>query len=1079
MSSIPLGGVVRQLHRLAGVPLPEISDGQLLERFCRAGEAAAFEALVQRHGPMVLGVCRRVLRDGHAAEDAFQATFLVLLRRATALDRQRSLGNWLYTVAYHVALRARADSARRRRTEGVAHMPGQKEPQSDLLWRELQPVLDEELGRLPEHYRTAVVLCYLEGRTNEEAGRLLGWPVGTVKSRLARARQLLRTRLARRGVTLSAGLLAGALETAVAAMPALLARRTVTVALGAAQAGFPPLRGPTLAAITLAEGASNSMYFARLKMVAALLLLAGVVALGVGAFAGQAEAQRRAPAPSPVEPAGIKPAARKDPPSAVAKPGAAKEAVTLTGRVFGGDGRPLPGARVLVVGGAAGGQDRVPRVLAEARTDRAGRFRLAVRRPSGNEAVLAQAPRHGSAWQYPLPERGKGLDLYLPPEQVLRGRLIDLQGQPAPGVNLQVVRLGPRETSQGWIAFRPGDGEKEGTWRQGGAQELVRIMLADDLLAKKKKLERPKEPPPPLPPTVIFQAPPKHLPGWPGAVTTDAQGRFVLRGVGKGQGVGLRTGDERFGLQVLDFPPRDGDREVTRVLAPARILEGRITDADTGKPLPHATVHVSLPGSARDGVGSPRPDSLASCDPRGRRGMWGGIYLVSYVRLLSWEAEGYELPPLEVRTDSQGRFRFRLFRADSYRLRVNGPAGAPYLSRGVAVSWPGEAVVRKQLDLTLQRGAVVRGRVTEAPGGKPVAGARLDLWCKGLKHPEGTRHPWQLTAGKDGQFEALLPPGRWHLLVNGTEPCNRTHKVAIDQLTEEQPTSPSPDEGQPGPRTHFYPDAWTAMDLKPGAEREVAVALRRAPLLRGRVVGPDGQPVAGVYLIRRPVVPVEPTFYPKTTAQRIGFDVQRPWEMELSLRLVVGSWRPPRAEVMPVELRDGTFSIAVLDPDATYRLYFLSPSGQLGAMVELSGKQAEGDPVTVRLRPCARATARLVDGRGKPLAGQRPLVWLLVPPGPHAVPADLKGHLEHNLRTADAVWAAYLNPGVYGDGPRTDGEGRVTFPGLVPGARYRVLLGPGRARDFTADAARAAELGDLTIDPPVLTERLPVVRPGK
>src|SRR5262245_3413682 len=149
MSGIQLGGVVRQLHQLAGVPAPEVSDGQLLERFRAAGEAPAFEALVRRHGPMVLGVCRRVLRDGHAAEDAFQATFLVLLRRAGALDRRRPLAGWLYTVAYHVALRARADAARRRRTEGAAAAPTHAEPQAELLWRELRPVLDEELGRLP------------------------------------------------------------------------------------------------------------------------------------------------------------------------------------------------------------------------------------------------------------------------------------------------------------------------------------------------------------------------------------------------------------------------------------------------------------------------------------------------------------------------------------------------------------------------------------------------------------------------------------------------------------------------------------------------------------------------------------------------------------------------------------------------------------------------------------------------------------------------------------------------------------------------------------------------------------------
>src|SRR5262249_48128930 len=156
-------------------------------------------ALVRRHGPLVLGVCRRVLRDRHAAEDAFQATFLILLRRARSLDRRGSVASWLYTVAYHVALRARADAARR-------PPPARPVPQPpEAGWADLQPVLDEELGRLPDSYRAVVVLCYLEGKTNVEAARLLGWPVGTVKGRLARARDLLRARLTRRGITLSAG----------------------------------------------------------------------------------------------------------------------------------------------------------------------------------------------------------------------------------------------------------------------------------------------------------------------------------------------------------------------------------------------------------------------------------------------------------------------------------------------------------------------------------------------------------------------------------------------------------------------------------------------------------------------------------------------------------------------------------------------------------------------------------------------------------------------------------------------------------------------------------------------------------
>src|SRR5690349_1578966 len=165
MASGQLGAVVQHIHRFAGTAAPEeLKDGQLLERFLGAGEESAFAALVRRHGPMVLGVCRRVLRDRHAAEDAFQATFLVLLRRARSLDRRGSVAAWLYTVAYHVALRARAEAARRQRQERVSLPSPEAGPGAAAAWADLQPILDEELQRLPETYRAAVVLCYLEGK---------------------------------------------------------------------------------------------------------------------------------------------------------------------------------------------------------------------------------------------------------------------------------------------------------------------------------------------------------------------------------------------------------------------------------------------------------------------------------------------------------------------------------------------------------------------------------------------------------------------------------------------------------------------------------------------------------------------------------------------------------------------------------------------------------------------------------------------------------------------------------------------------------------------------------------------------
>jgi hypothetical protein len=347
--------------------------------------------------------------------------------------------------------------------------------------------------------------------------------------------------------------------------------------------------------------------------------------------------------------------------------------------------------------------------------------------------------------------------------------------------------------------------------------------------------------------------------------------------------------------------------------------------------------------------------------------------------------------------------------------------------------------------------------------------------------PEGTGHPREVTTGKDGSFQALLPPGAWHLLVNGPERRYRVRKLAIERLTTEEPpprfTRPGPD-----PRPLFYPDDWLLLDLKPGVEREVTFRLRRAAQLRGRVVGPDGKPVAGVYLVRRLVVPLEPAVDPEGTARLARYDLTWPEQKkEKGPRFMVIHLGTdvPREDIRPVELRDGTFRIPVLDPEATYRLYFLDPSGQLGAVAELSGKQAGGEPVTVRLQPCGQATARLVDAQGKPLAGHRALLWLLVPSGPHPAPTDLKDLRSHNLRTHEAVWAAYLDPARYGDGSGADARGRITFPSLIPGATYRILLGPGKARDFTAEPGRTVTLGDLSIDAPTWGEELPTVRAKK
>src|SRR5437868_9130275 len=209
-----------------------LTDGQLLGDYLSRRDEAALAALVWRHGPMVWGVCRRVLHNYHNAEDAFQATFLVLVRKAASVASRELFANWLYGVAHQTALKARATAAKRKvRERQVTEMPEPAVAEQDL-WRDLQPLLDQELSRLPDNYRAVVVLCDLEGKTRKEAARQLGLPEGTVGSRLARARALLAKRLARHGLAVTGGALAAMLprEAGAASVPASVVSNTIQAA---------------------------------------------------------------------------------------------------------------------------------------------------------------------------------------------------------------------------------------------------------------------------------------------------------------------------------------------------------------------------------------------------------------------------------------------------------------------------------------------------------------------------------------------------------------------------------------------------------------------------------------------------------------------------------------------------------------------------------------------------------------------------------------------------------------------------------------------------------------------------------
>jgi RNA polymerase sigma factor (sigma-70 family) len=252
------------------------SDSALLDRFVKTRSEEAFVALMERHGGMVLSVCRQVLQNLHDTEDAFQATFLVLARRAGTIHRRASLASCLYGVALRVARKAQTAKVCRRARERRAADDRPKQMSPDDAWRELRTILDDELDRLPEKYRAPLVLCYLEGKTNEQAAQQLGWTKGTVSGRLARARDLLRARLTRRGLTLSAGMMVGLFGagTAPAAVPGTLRDATVRAAASFAARKAVAAQTPAV----LAEGVMRAMVLGKYKVV--LILIMSLVLTG-------------------------------------------------------------------------------------------------------------------------------------------------------------------------------------------------------------------------------------------------------------------------------------------------------------------------------------------------------------------------------------------------------------------------------------------------------------------------------------------------------------------------------------------------------------------------------------------------------------------------------------------------------------------------------------------------------------------------------------------------------------------------------------------------------------------------------
>jgi RNA polymerase sigma factor (sigma-70 family) len=755
-----------------------MTDGQLLERFAAIEDeasGAAFAALLARHGPMVLGVCRSLLGDAHDAEDAFQATFLVLAKKARSIRDPDLLGNWLYGVARRTAQKAKLRRARwRGRAEWEASMRsiavGTDLTELDTVQREESVALHEEVDRLPQRLRAPIVLCYLEGLSHAEAAGRLRWPIGTVRSRMARARDLLRTRLTRRGMAYA--VLATAFEAPRAVMaevPYALAEQTARAAIGLAAGAAPALVSTPVSALMC--DVIKAMFMGQVRRTAAIVLVAACVAAGARMMAVarvQAERSSREGNAS-VSRAAERRAVWRDRVAPEAQPaGQTEPAMIVAGAVLDPAGKPVSGARVAVFGfprrpTSGGDYLSAHQVMGQATADAAGRFRMTVPRPSSTRFfdldVIAGTGGFGMGWRPLDPDaEAPEIEVRLRPEQAVRGRLVDVRGQPAAGIAVSVVHLMARSDGE------PGD-----------------VGLGDPA--------------------------PDLLP-WPATVTTDAQGRFLLRGIGRGVATEAQIRDDRFARQELRIAPEAASEPEGNVyvLTPAHPIEGRVTYAETGAPVPHA-----------------------------RMAAQGGHYI-------------------DGEAGADGRFRLNPYADAPYKSMTTGeslfsvyayaPDGQPYLGVSKELTWT-KGSVRQTLDFALPRGVLVRGKVTEASSGKPIEGCQI-LYAP--LSPVKFDPSYSILTGEwsavvsrnEGNYTIPVPEGPGHLVVTAASPEYILSDFGSQTL-----------EGRPGGRRK-YAQAVVKVEARKGNDPvQVAIALRRGVTLKGQVLGPDDKPVAEGAIITR------------------------------------------------------------------------------------------------------------------------------------------------------------------------------------------------------------------------------------
>jgi RNA polymerase sigma factor (sigma-70 family) len=790
MATVPSGAVSEHLQSLFRFGTTGgLSDGELLERFLDQSDdlgQAAFRVLIERHAPMVLRLCRDVLRDWHEAEDAAQATFLVLAGKAGSIRKRDSIASWLFGVACRVAGQARAKAARRRVYEKRS---AKSIAQADLSvpWLELY----EEIDRLPEKWRAPLVLCYLKGHSQEEAATRLGCPVRTLQRRLSEGQDRLRMRLTRRGLLPSVGLAATSNYSRGASIivPAAWLETTVRAAL--ANVKHATTVGVVSAgAMELTREVLRLMMLQKLALASATLLAAGLIAWGASAALvslPEEPSQKSAARPNSPLKQKAETAVPQTGPNSLETPGK----VTIRGRVLAPDGQPVPGAKIYRTSMYVSGLFSAPE---SATSGPDGRFEFAVgenERRQQPTVVAATAANYGVAWAEVPPEgRSDNLTLQLVDDQPITGQIVDLEGKPAPGATLQV------------LSVRAAAGEDLGPWLEAAKAKKG---LSDQLEWQY------------LPRVTIAPAP---------KFTADAEGRFRLIGIGRNRLVVAQLDGTTIASQRLHILTRPGEAlTVVRFEFPTKL-----------------TMTTTYYGASFRHAAAPTKPIVGVVHDKDTKKPLAGITIASQ-RLANDPIGGNDM--VRTTTDAQGRYRLvGMPKGEGNRIQVVPGNDQPYLiSYADVPDSPGLDPVTA--DFELKRGIWIEGKVTDKVNGKPVVGemsyhAQADNPNQSVYGYATDPNP-RATVHEDGSYSVAGMPGPGMVVVRFVDGYLRAHERDDEFGTKEIsiPTVPLP--------TMNY-TAMARIDPARGVETVTRdVTLDPGWTFTGTLLGPDGQPLAGAW----------------------------------------------------------------------------------------------------------------------------------------------------------------------------------------------------------------------------------------